>query len=288
MSTALKDSANETKKDYKTLEVAEEGGEAGAAGRSLKSDQYLEVLIPEFTNPHKNLGDGGFRAAILGFSDGMVSNLLLILGVQFAFEEADGEVATSIVTTGFSGLVASAFSMGIGEWISMKNEGEALKAEVITETQHLDKYWDQEMTEFLHILEGHGISKETLNMVEADLKDAPKEKVVDFHLKLELGIDAEDVGNPLKAAGFSGLFVAIGSFIPVLPYTFLEHDIAWIVALVLAAIFGTLLGVATGKIAGISIIKPAVRQLLGIAVAAGIALLVNYYLVSMVHEPTNE
>eukprot|EP01083_Nonionella_stella_P221180 790486_1 len=188
MSISLKE-PKKKKEDYNSLEVTKE-----------KDDDVLEVLLPEFTNAHEHFGDGGYRAAILGFSDGMISNLLLILGVQFALEEADGEEASSIIVTGTSGLIASAFSMGIGEWISMKNQSEALQAEFQTQEEHLNKYWKEESEHFLKLLGDHAISESTLQLVENDLNNAPKDKVVELHLKLELGIDVNDTGNPEKAA----------------------------------------------------------------------------------------
>merc|ERR1719245_1892942 len=160
----------------------------------------------------------------------MISNLLLILGIQFAFE-GENEEAASIIITGFAGLVASALSMGIGEWISMKNQSEALEAELITESEHLEKYPQQEAEEFMNVLSEYGLSTSTIAAIDADLKEAPRERVVDFHLKLELCIDTEDTGNPEKAALFSLCAVAVGAALPILPYTFLDEDIAWIVAL---------------------------------------------------------
>merc|ERR1712228_383832 len=104
------------------------------------------------------------------------------------------------------------------------------------------------------VLEEHGISKETQQMVEEDL----------------------------KAAIFSAVFVAIGSGVPILPYLFLSHEIAWIVALGLAVVGAIILGIATGNISGIGVCKTAFRQVFGVAVASGLALLLNYYLVSMI------
>ena len=131
----------------------------------------VNTLSPVYKHNNKNIG--------------MISNLLLILGIQFAFEgEADGEEAASMITTGFAGLVASSLSMGIGEWISMKNQSEALKAEKITETEHMQKYPNEEAEEFRNVLAEYGLSTSTISMIDADLKEAPRERVVDFHLKL--------------------------------------------------------------------------------------------------------
>eukprot|EP00483_Globobulimina_turgida_P004295 UN04304 len=119
-------------------------------------------------------------------------------------------------------------------------------------------------------------------MVENDLKNAPKNKVIEFQLQMELGIDPNETGNPLKAALFSACFVAIGSSVAIIPYTFAPPHIAWILAISFAILCGLILGFSTGKIAGINVIKTSARQVLGIAIVLGIALLVNTYLVSLV------
>jgi hypothetical protein len=64
---------------------------------------------------NSGVGDGGLRAAVFGFLDGLVSNLCLILGVYSAVESGDTSVRTLLVT-GIAGLMAGAASMSSGEW----------------------------------------------------------------------------------------------------------------------------------------------------------------------------
>ena len=134
------------------------------------------------------------------FSDGLVTNLCLILGVQFALDEGDD---APLLVTGMSGLLAGAFSMAIGEWISMKAQAEALQAEISLEHKHLSQYWPQEMAHLREILENSGLKRKTIEAVIEDLATAPREKVVDLHARLELGIDPEETGNAEKAMAFS-------------------------------------------------------------------------------------
>jgi VIT1/CCC1 family predicted Fe2+/Mn2+ transporter len=59
------------------------------------------------------------RAAVLGANDGLVSNFCLMMGV------AGAQVSTSIVLlTGIAGLLSGAFSMALGEWLSVTNARE--------------------------------------------------------------------------------------------------------------------------------------------------------------------
>ena len=84
---------------------------------------------------HRDLGDGGYRAAIMGFTDGLVTNLCLILGVQFALEELGifyrnvsvhplivyiyVVSSREIIITGLAGLISGSFSMSVGEYIRL-------------------------------------------------------------------------------------------------------------------------------------------------------------------------
>jgi VIT1/CCC1 family predicted Fe2+/Mn2+ transporter len=52
------------------------------------------------------------RAAVLGFNDGLVANLGLVMGVAGATLSS-----RAVIVAGFAGLVAGALSMALGEWI---------------------------------------------------------------------------------------------------------------------------------------------------------------------------
>ena len=98
--------------------------------------------VPDPTQPwedeHRDLGDGGYRAAIFAFMDGLVTNLCLILGVQFALE--DDLTPQGVIITGLAGIISGSISMSIGEFVSMLSEKEALEAELKTEEQHLREH----------------------------------------------------------------------------------------------------------------------------------------------------
>ncbi len=68
---------------------------------------------------HRAPGGNSLRAAVLGANDGLTSNLALVMGVAGAQLKT-----TTILITGLSGLLAGAFSMTIGEWISVQSTRE--------------------------------------------------------------------------------------------------------------------------------------------------------------------
>ena len=74
---------------------------------------------------HRDVSGGWLRPTVFGAVDGLVTNASLIAGVGGV-----GVSAHTIVLTGLAGLVAGAFSMGTGEYISVTNQNELVQAEV--------------------------------------------------------------------------------------------------------------------------------------------------------------
>src|ERR1035437_5245324 len=81
---------------------------------------------------HRQISGGWFRAAIFGVSDGLVTNVSLILG--FAGANPGHSV---IRLAGLAGLVAGGFSMGNGEYLSVKAQKALLQSETEKEGQAL-------------------------------------------------------------------------------------------------------------------------------------------------------
>src|SRR6476619_6105030 len=77
---------------------------------------------------HRDIQGGRARAAVFGVSDGLVSNVSLILGVAGA-DPGPGDVRLA----GLAGLIAGAVSMAAGEYVSMKAQNELLQRELDVE-----------------------------------------------------------------------------------------------------------------------------------------------------------
>jgi len=85
---------------------------------------------------HAEVRDSGLRAIVFGFSDGIVTNLCLILGVYFSSADIAHRI---IILTGIAGMLGGACSMAIGEWISMKIQLDANEAQLSLERNHIKK-----------------------------------------------------------------------------------------------------------------------------------------------------
>ena len=101
---------------------------------------------------HRSFGGGTLRAGVFGVNDGLVSNTCLVMGVAGAAVEPG-----VIVLTGVAGLLAGAFSMAAGEFISMLSQREMFEHQISQEAEELKRYPKEEAEELALIYEARGI-----------------------------------------------------------------------------------------------------------------------------------
>src|SRR5438132_9931285 len=95
---------------------------------------------------------GALRAAIFGINDGLVSNLSLIMGVTGA--AVDNKI---IVVAGVAGLLAGAFSMAGGEYVSMRTQREVFERLIHLEAHELATEPEEEREELIAIYRKRGV-----------------------------------------------------------------------------------------------------------------------------------
>lgn len=205
---------------------------------------------------------GNLRAAVFGVNDGLISNASLILGVAGA--TADNAI---ILLTGAAGLIAGAFSMAAGEYVSVRSQREMYEYQIGLEKEELDRYPEEEAEELALIYQARGLSREEAASLAKSLIADP-EKALATLAREELGLNPEDLGSPWGAALFSFFSFAAGASIPLLPFVFASGTTSLIVAVALTGIMlfavGATLSLFTGRSAGYS----GLRMLL-IGAAAG-------------------
>ncbi len=211
---------------------------------------------------------GGFRAAVFGANDGLVSNLALVLGIG-----ATGAPPQVVLFTGIAGLLAGALSMGAGEYVSVKSQRELLAASrPDPASQTALPHLDVDANELALVYRARGM--------QPDEADAHASQVLaTFHLDAEEAPEGGDpdeaIGSPWRAAISSFLFFASGALIPVLPYLLGMTGLGAVVlasTLVGVALLGT--GAVVGILSGTSPLMRALRQLaIGYGAAAATYLL---------------
>jgi VIT1/CCC1 family predicted Fe2+/Mn2+ transporter len=213
---------------------------------------------------HRNLQGGGARAAVFGVSDGLVSNVALILGVAGAHSSA-----SAVRLAGLAGLVGGAFSMAAGEYVSMRAQSELMERELDVERKAIDHDPEDERRELAAIYKSRGLDHDMAEELSVKMMRDP-ELALETHAREELGINPSETGNPLQAAASSFVAFAIGAVIPLLPWLFTSGTKATLWSVVLGAVAAVTVGAALAVFTGRSWFWSAGRQLLISGVAAGI------------------
>jgi VIT1/CCC1 family predicted Fe2+/Mn2+ transporter len=213
---------------------------------------------------HRDIQGGAARAAIFGVSDGLVSNVSLILGVAGA-----APAAGVVRLAGLAGLIAGSVSMAAGEYVSMKAQAELLEHELDMERIELRRNPHDETAELAEIYTSRGIGPDQArHLAEQVMKDP--EQALEVHAREELGIDPSSLGSPVMAAVTSFLAFAVGALLPLVPW-FFTHGAAAEIGSVLLGVTGAIaVGTALARFTGRSMVRSAFRQLLIAVVAAGV------------------
>jgi len=207
-------------------------------------------------------GSGSLRAAVFGVNDGLVSNASLILGVAGA-----GTSNATILLAGVAGLLAGAFSMAAGEYVSMRSQREMYEYQIALEKAELEVYPEEEAEELALIFEARGMAADEARQYAAQLIADPK-RALETLTREELGLNPGELGSPWGAAGYSFLAFAIGGAIPLAPYLLARgpHALAASILLSAAALFAV--GAAISLFTGRSALVGGLRML-GIGAGAG-------------------
>jgi len=235
-------------------------------GSSVPPHRHRVGTLPDVAaeHNHRNLKGGGARAAVFGVSDGLVSNVALILGMAGAHAGVG-----AVRLAGIAGLVAGAFSMAAGEYISMRAQSELMLRELDVERQAIRHDPEDERRELAAIYESRGIDADMARELSTKMMRDP-DLALETHAREELGIDPQQTGNPLQAAASSFVAFAVGAFIPLLPWLITSGTTATLWSVALGAVGAFTVGAGLAHFTGRSWLWSASRQLLISGIAAGV------------------
>ncbi len=242
---------------FRTMQTSTRGGIAGP-------------ILAKFEGRHRNTGGNALRAAVLGASDGITTNLSLVMGVAGA--NLPGH---TILFTGLAGMLAGALSMSIGEWLSVQSARELYTSQIAVERQELAEVPQEEQEELALIYQAKGIDQETAKkmaerIIAGDGQDGKHEAALDTLSREELGIDPKELGGSAWQASITSFMLfAVGAIIPVLPFAFGSGWIAVLVSLLLGVLGLFVVGVGITLTTGAPLLKSGGRQvLLGLLASA--------------------
>jgi len=213
---------------------------------------------------HRNISGGGARAAVFGISDGLVSNVSLILGMAGAHASAG-----SVRVAGVAGLIGGAFSMATGEYVSMRAQSELMERELDVERQAIEADPEDERRELAALYRSRGIEPDMADELSVKMMRNP-DLALETHAREELGFTPGETGRPYQAAVSSFVMFAIGAFIPLVPWLFTDGTRATLWSVALGAVASLAVGAALSIFTGRSWLWSASRQLLLSGAAAGV------------------
>lgn len=230
-----------------------------------RTPQGLEgPALAQLEGRHRASSGNALRAAVLGASDGLLSNFSLVMGVAGA--NTSGQ---AVLVAGLAGLLAGAFSMALGEWISVQSSRELYERQIAIEREELEQNPAEEQEELALIYQAKGLPAEQARALAARLI-ADRPTALDTLAREELGVDPEELGGSAWEAALSSFFLfAVGALVPVLPFLFTSGlaAVALSVALSALGLFG--IGAAITLLTGRSVWYSGTRQVLvGLAAAA--------------------
>lgn len=213
---------------------------------------------------HRSVSGGLARASVFGISDGLVSNVSLILG--FAGTGVDSSV---VRLAGIAGAVAGGISMAAGEWISVSAQNDLIERELDVERRELRHSAAHETDELTAVYVRHGMSAARAREAAEEVMTNP-ERALDVHAREELGIDPQDLPSPLWAAGLSLVCFLVGAVLPIIPWFVGEGAGAGWASLSIGAAAAAVVGALVGKFAERSVPLSVARQVAIVLIACAV------------------
>jgi vacuolar iron transporter family protein len=210
----------------------------------------------------REVQSGATRAAVLGISDGLVTNVSLILGVAGA--QSDNRV---VLLAGLASLVAGAASMAVGEYVSMAAQVELLQRLLAEYRVYMKREPEAAREDLEEFIRRGGVMQATAHNASKQISLVPDRALAVY--ARSLGLDPDELGSPIKAAATSLLTFALGALVPLVPWFLSGGTRAAVASLVLGGTAALLVGGVLGFLGGRNVAWGAARQLLVLVVAAG-------------------
>lgn len=231
------------------------------------------ALAAGWSHGHRDVSGGWLRPTVFGAVDGLVTNAALIAGVG-----GGGATASTIVVTGLAGLVAGAFSMGTGEYVSVTNQNELVHAEVAVERRMHAQFPAAEQAELAETFRGYGADADTAAKMAAAVSQDPA-VALRVHTREELGIDPHELPSALVAGAASLVAFSIGALLPLLPYLLGAPSL--MVSMLITALALVVGGMVVGSLTGRPLVRAGVRQLL----LGALAIMVTFAVGRVIGDP---
>lgn len=218
----------------------------------------------EHHHRHRRAAGGLARAAVFGVSDGLVSNVSLVVGMAAA-----GAGPSIVRATGIAGSIAGAASMAAGEWVSVTAQNDLVEREVAVERRELRRHPKDETLELAEHYERQGMSPDTAATAAREVMTHDA-RALQVHALAELGVDPSDLASPWRAAGLSLICFLLGALLPVVPWFGGEGRPAAATSVVIGVVAAAIVGALIARLAERSIVRGALRQVFILVLAVSV------------------
>lgn len=222
---------------------------------------------------HKVLISGYLKEIVYGGSDGIVTTFAVVAGFAGAQSGALSNYPVLIVLIlGLANLFADAFSMGVGNVLSILADRDVYNTQKDKELHEIKNNREDELAETIFILKKQGFSDEDANKM-ANLYSKNENYWAEFMMRYELEMPSTENDNPLyKGIATICSFIFFG-FIPLVPYVILINENKFLTSIIFAFFALVLLGVLRWKVTTQTLIR-AVGE---IVILGGIAAVIAYF-----------
>jgi len=220
---------------------------------------------------HQGITRSNIRDFILGFQDGLVNTLGLVLGVASAVQSSNIVLISGLVTT-----FAESVSMAAVAYTSTKAAHEFYESQLKREEKELKEIPHMEEQEIRHIYYKKGFRGRQLEGIVKKIT-SNKKLWLDTMMAEELKLFPTDYEKPVKSAFVVGISAVIGSSVPVIPFFFLPVKTGMAYALIFSILVLFLVGAVKAKIT----IGNWKKSGLEMAVVGTVAALVGYLVGSL-------
>jgi VIT1/CCC1 family predicted Fe2+/Mn2+ transporter len=194
----------------------------------------------------------------------LVSNFSLVMGVAGAATEAD-----FVLLAGIAGLLAGAFSMAAGEYVSMRSQRDLYEHQIRQQEARLDESPENAEEDLVLIYEAKGLPTGVAEGISKQIIKRPQ-VALDTMVREGLGLDPMQLGSPWGASVSSFIAFVVGALVPILPYVFDAGSASFVLSGVLSAVALAVVGAVLGRVTERNYAWCGLRMLLAGGAAAAV------------------
>ena len=163
--------------------------------------------------------------------------------------------------------------MAVGEYVSVSSQRDSEHADIAIEKRSLESNPQGELAELAHIYVHRGLDPELAQKVAEQLHD---HDAAAAHLRDELGIDQEELANPVQAALTSALSFSIGAIVPIIAAIVSSKGTGALVIVIFSLIALAISGAIGAYIGGGHRVRAAARVFFGGGAAMAITAFIGH------------